>query len=73
MFHKKINFDLKYHFVLCTGYRHRVLEHNIKTRCEEIIYNIMTNHFDCNILDMNIQPDHIHLCLRQHQIFNCQK
>ena len=61
MFCKKVNFDLKYHFVLCTGYRHPILKNNIKVRCQEIITNLMENNFDCNIIEMNIQPNHIHI------------
>lgn len=61
MFKKKNNFDLKYHFVLCTGYRHQILKNRIMYRCQEIIEDLLTNHFDCKIIEMNIQPDHIHI------------
>lgn len=61
MFKKKNNFDLKYHFVLCTGYRHPILKNRIMYRCQEIIEDLLTNHFDCKIIEMNIQPDHIHI------------
>lgn len=61
MFCKKVNFDLKYHFVLCTAYRHPILKNAIKLRCQEIITNLMINNFNCNIIEMNIQPNHIHI------------
>ena len=55
-------FLLQYHIVLVTKYRHPILEGKIK----ESVYNIIQNICDekgYNILEMNGEPDHVHILL----------
>ena len=55
-------FLLQYHIVLVTKYRHPILEGKIK----ESVYTTIQNICDekgYNILEMNGEPDHIHILL----------
>ena len=55
-------FLLQYHIVLVTKYRHPILEGKIK----ESVYTIIQSICDekgYNILEMNGEPDHIHILL----------
>ena len=54
-------FDLEYHFVLITKYRHPVLTGTLKTRLEDILRALFTKNFNTTILEINIQPDHVHI------------
>ena len=55
-------FLLQYHIVLVTKYRHPILEGKIK----ESVYTIIQSICDekgYNILEMNGEPDHVHILL----------
>ena len=55
-------FLLQYHIVLVTKYRHPILEGKIK----ESVYTTIQNICDekgYNILEMNGEPDHVHILL----------
>ena len=54
--------DIQYHFVWIPKYRKRVLSDNIKFRLEQLIQECSeVNSFE--ILELNIQMDHVHLFL----------
>ena len=60
--HKTNNsvYDLQYHLVLITKYRHKVLVDNIQHCLEDIIKQIFIKH-EVSILELSIQPDHVHI------------
>ena len=54
-------YDLQYHLVLVTKYRHSVLSDDIAYCLTDIIYEILENKCGANIIELNIQPDHVHI------------
>lgn len=55
-------FLLQYHIVLVTKYRHPVLTGNVKTAVYERINYVVENR-GFNILELNSEPDHVHLLI----------
>ena len=55
-------FLLQYHIVLVTKYRHPVLTGNVKTAVYERI-NYVAESRGFNILELNSEPDHVHLLI----------
>ena len=55
--HKTKNsvYDLQYHLVLVTKYRHSILSDDIAYCLTDIIYEILENRFGANIIELNIQ------------------
>lgn len=51
---------MHYHFVWCPKYRRKVLNDAIAKRLYELIYK-KAKEVDCEILALEIQPDHVHL------------
>lgn len=51
---------MNYHFVWCPKYRKKILYGKIKTRLKELI-NQKAKDLNCDILQMEIMPNHIHL------------
>ena len=56
-------YDLEYHLVVVTKYRHPVLTEEVKKRLVEISYKIIESHWSCKILEINTSADHIHILL----------
>ena len=54
-------FLLEYHLVVITKYRHPVLVGELNNRLFEITRNIFVEKWDCNIVSMNTDKDHIHI------------
>ena len=54
-------YDLEYHLVVVTKYRHPILTEPITKRLLEISYNIFENSWTCKILEINTSSDHIHI------------
>jgi putative transposase len=55
-------YDIQYHFVWIPKYRKRVLVGKVKARLEELVRQCSEiNAFDP--LELNVQPDHVHLLL----------
>jgi len=52
-----------YHFVWCPKYRRKVLMGKIKERMEELI-NMKAKELGCEIVTLEIQPDHTHLFIQ---------
>lgn len=57
---KHSRYNINYHLVWCPKYRHQVLRGEIATYMETLIHEIC-QHYDYEILSMEIMPDHIHL------------
>lgn len=52
-----------YHFAWCPKYRRAVLVGKIKERLEELI-RMKAKDLDCEILALEIMPDHVHLFIQ---------
>ena len=52
---------LQYHLVAVTKYRHPVITGDLKNRLFEISHSVIDQDWNCNILEMNSDPDHIHI------------
>ena len=55
-------YDIQYHFVWIPKYRKRVLKEGIKSRLEQL-FNQCSEVNQFEILELSIQPDHVHLLL----------
>lgn len=53
-------YSIQYHLVWAPKFRFKVLNNNIQNSLKEVIKNICQN-YDYEILELEIQPDHIHL------------
>lgn len=52
---------LEYHLVVVTKYRHPVISGKLKERLLEISYEIIENHWNCKISEINTDKDYIHI------------
>ena len=55
-------YDIQYHFVWIPKYRKRALKDGIKSRLEQL-FNQCAEINQFEILELSIQPDHVHLLL----------
>lgn len=53
---------MNYHFVFCPKYRKHILVDKVKTRLEELIAE-KTKELGCEIIELRVMPDHVHLFL----------
>lgn len=56
-------YECKYHHVFCPKYRHRILKDEIAEYCKSQIYHLCRQKELLEIIELNIQPDHIHIIL----------
>lgn len=54
-------FDLEYHLVIVTKYRHPVLTEEVKASLLYHTYRLFETNFDCKILAVNMDKDYIHI------------
>jgi len=54
-------FELKYHLVVVTKYKNPVLKGALLNRLYEISHSVMEENWDCHIIEMKAEPDHIHI------------
>lgn len=54
-------YDLSYHLVVVTKYRHPVIEGNLAQRLTELSYRILEENYPCSIQTINTDKDHIHI------------
>jgi putative transposase len=52
-----------YHIIWCPKRRRKVLVGPIRTRLEQIVHEVAAEH-DWTVLELAIQPDHVHLFVR---------
>jgi len=64
-------FNLSYHLIWCPKYRRKVLVDTIKERLLELIYE-KANELEVEIVEANIQSDHVHLFVRSKPIHSPQ-
>ncbi len=50
----------KYHIVWALKFRFKILKGNVAKEPHRSIY-ILCNMKDCEVLELNVQPDHVHL------------
>ena len=55
-------YSCKYHVVWCPKYRRKVLVDGVDTRLKVIIQEC-AEEFECEIIEMEIMPDHVHLLI----------
>jgi putative transposase len=54
-------YECKYHIVFCPKYRHRILKEEVAEYTRQQIYSLCEQKDDIEVLELNIQVDHIHL------------
>lgn len=54
-------YSLKYHLVVVTKYRHKVINKEILKRLDEIALNIFEERWGCKIIELNGEEDHLHI------------
>lgn len=54
-------YDLEYHLVMVTKYRHPVLTEEVKASLLRHTYRLFESNFDCKVLEVNTDKDHIHI------------
>ncbi|HHE6471356.1 TPA: IS200/IS605 family transposase [Providencia rettgeri] len=52
----------KYHLVWASKYRYKILKYNVGIEIYRKIY-ILYNMKDCEVLELNVQPEHVHLVI----------
>ena len=55
-----IVYSCKYHVIFCPKYRRKILKDGVDTRLKEIIRDVCTE-TDCEIIELEVMPDHVHL------------
>ena len=56
-------YEGKYHIVFCPKYRYRILTGDIAEYCKQQLYILCRQKDGVEILELNVQPDHIHLVM----------
>jgi putative transposase len=65
-------YSCKYHVVFCPKYRRKVLTDEVAQRLKEIILRVCTEHA-CEILELEVMPDHVHLLVECDPQFGIHK
>ena len=52
-----------YHIVFCPKYRYRIMDKTIVDYCKQHIYHLCSQKELVEVMELNIQPDHIHIVL----------
>ena len=56
-------YECKYHIVFCPKYRHRILKGEIADYCRREIFSLVKMKDLVEVVEMNIQEDHVHTIL----------
>ena len=56
-------YECKYHIVFCPKYRYRMLKGDVGKYVEQLIYQLCQQKGGVEIIEINIQEDHIHIVL----------
>ena len=54
-------FKLEYYLVVATKYRHPVLTEEITEYLKEIVNDVFKEHWNCTVISVNTDKDHIHI------------
>ena len=56
-------YECKYHIVFCPKYRYRILQDEVSEYVRQQIYQLLSQQAGVEVLELNIQADHVHLVL----------
>jgi putative transposase len=56
-------YECKYHLIFCPKYRYRVLTDEVRQYVRESIEKLVKQKEELEIIEMNVQADHVHLLL----------
>jgi len=65
-------YSCKYHVIWCPKYRRSVLVKGVDVRLKEIIQSVATE-CKCEILELEVMPDHVHLLVEVDPQFGIHK
>lgn len=65
-------YSCKYHVIWCPKYRRSVLVNGVDIRLKEIIQSV-ANECKCEILELEVMPDHVHLLVEVDPQFGIHK
>jgi putative transposase len=54
-------YECKYHIVFCPKYRYRIMKDEVGETVRQQIYSLCRNKEGVEVLELNIQVDHVHL------------
>ena len=54
-------YECKYHIVFCPKYRYRILQSEVAKYVKEQIYRLSSEKKDVELLEVNVQADHVHV------------
>lgn len=57
-------YECKYHVVFCPKYRYRIFKDDIREYASQQIYRLCSHKELVEVLELNVQTDHILLCCR---------
>ena len=56
-------YECKYHLIFCPKYRNRILRDEIRETIKREVINLLRQKDGVEIIEMNVQPDHVHLVM----------
>ena len=56
-------YECKYHLIFCPKYRYRVLTDEVRKYTGETIEKLVKQKEGLEIIELNVQPDHVHLVI----------
>ncbi len=54
-------YECKYHIVFCPKYRYRIFKDGVDEYTQQEIYRLCHQKDKVEVLELNVQPDHVHL------------
>ena len=54
-------YECKYHIVFCPKYRYRIFKEAVGETVGQLIYQLCKQKEQIEVLELNVQPDHVHL------------
>ena len=54
-------YECKYHVVFCPKYRYRIFKDEVGEETKQQIYRLCQQKDQVEVLELNVQPDHVHL------------
>ena len=54
-------YNLEYHLVVVTKYRHKILDGDIKARLIEISKDLLCNNWECEVISIETDMNHVHI------------
>ena len=56
-------YECKYHIVFCPKYRFKIFKGDIEEYSRQKLYKLANQKDDLEIMELNVQPDHIHMIM----------